>query len=245
MNKITTTGKTIEDAIQSALTKLNTTRSKVTYRVLEEPSKGLFGLFGVKEAKVEVTLIEELVPEEPAEEVSISEPEMDPVVEITEEEEKSHRILNEQETVEEAREFLLNVLQTMGLNAGVERLSRDGNILFNIYGEGLGLIIGRRGQTLDSLQYLVNTVANRYSEKRVRIILDAENYRAKRKDTLEQLAERIASQVKRSGKPVRLEPMNPAERKIIHTYLQGRKGISTYSEGSEPYRRIVISNQSR
>lgn len=165
MNKITTTGKTIEDAIQSALTKLNTTRSKVTYRVLEEPSKGLFGLFGVKEAKVEVTLIEELVPEEPAEEVSISEPEMDPVVEITEEEEKSHRILNEQETVEEAREFLLNVLQTMGLNAGVERLSRDGNILFNIYGEGLGLIIGRRGQTLDSLQYLVNTVANRYSEK--------------------------------------------------------------------------------
>lgn len=82
-------------------------------------------------------------------------------------------------------------------------------------------------------------------QKKVRIILDAENYRAKRKDTLEQLAERIASQVKRSGKPVRLEPMNPAERKIIHTYLQGRKGISTYSEGSEPYRRIVISNQSR
>ncbi len=245
MNKITTTGKTIEDAIQSALTQLNTTRDKVNYRVLEEPSKGFFGLIGVKEAKIEVTMIEELIPEEPKEEVSISEPEMDPVVEVTEKEEKNHRVLNEQEVVEEAKQFLLNVLETMGLNAGVERLSRDGNILFNIYGEGLGLIIGRRGQTLDSLQYLVNTVANRYSEKRVRIILDAENYRSKRKETLEQLADRIAAQVRRSGKPVRLEPMNPAERKIIHTYLQGRKGISTFSEGSEPYRRIVISNQNR
>lgn len=244
MNKITTTGKTIEDAIQSALTQLNTSREKVTYRVLEVPRKGFLGI-GVKEAKVEVTMSEELIPEKTEKEESISKPEMDPVVEVTAMEEKNHRVLNEQEVVEEAKQFLLNVLETMGLNAGVERLSRDGNILFNIYGEGMGLIIGRRGQTLDSLQYLVNTVANRYSEKRVRIILDAENYRSKRKDTLEQLAERIASQVKRSGKPVRLEPMNPAERKIIHTYLQGRKGISTFSEGSEPYRRIVISNQNR
>lgn len=244
-NKVITTGKTIEDAIQAALTQLNTTRSKISYRVLEEPSKGFFGLIGVRNAKVEVTLIEEEVPEKEKEETLFSDFAMDPVDEKIEQEEKPRKVLSEQEAVEEAKKFLLNVLETMGLNADVELLTRDGNYLFNMYGEGLGLIIGRRGQTLDSLQYLVNTVANRYSEKRIRIILDAENYRSKRKETLEQLAERIANQVRRSGKPVRLEPMNPAERKIIHTYLQGRKGICTYSEGTEPYRRIVISNQNK
>ena len=96
-------------------------------------------------------------------------------------EDKPARVLSSQEAVEEAENFLLDVLQTMGLDAQVERLSRDGNVLFNISGEGLGLIIGRRGQTLDSLQYIVNTVANRYSEKRIRIVLDAENYRSREK----------------------------------------------------------------
>lgn len=239
MNKVTTTGKTIDEAIQVALSRLNTTKDRITYRVVEEPSKGFLGLIGVREAKVEVTLLEEV--KEELDDCPVLAPEVDPVVDEAVEEESRQRVVSDREAVEEARLFLLDVLKTMGLDAGVERLMKEGNVLFNIYGEGLGLIIGRRGQTLDSLQYIVNTVANRHSDKRIRILLDAENYRSKRKETLEQLADRIASQVRRSGKPVRLEPMNPAERKIIHTYLQGRKGICTYSEGVEPYRRIVIN----
>lgn len=239
MNKVTTTGKTIDEAIQVALKRFNASIDQVTYKVLEEPSKGFFGLIGVRGAKVEVTLKEEVI-EEPKE-IPVIVPEEVPVVSEELVEVRPGRVLSSQEAVEEAQNFLLTVLKTMGLDAGVEKSSREGNVLFNISGEGLGLIIGRRGQTLDSLQYIVNTVANRYAEKRIRIILDAENYRSKRKETLEQLADRISLQVKRSGKPVRLEPMNPAERKIIHTYLQGKKGVATFSEGTEPHRRIVIS----
>jgi spoIIIJ-associated protein len=247
VNRVTATGKTVEDAVRAGLQQLKATREQVTYRVLEEPSRGFLGFIGTREAKVEVVLQEQneevLVS---ASEVSSSEPPVDEILtEVilpSEEEDKPEaKRQTEQEAVKQGKSFLEEVLSTMGLNAEVEETKFSGNPGFIIKGKGLGLIIGRRGQTLDSLQYLVNIVANRYAEKRVRIVLDAENYRQKRKESLEQLAERMAAQAVRTNKPVRLEPMNPAERKIIHSYLQKRSKVETMSEGSEPYRRVVIS----
>ena len=104
----------------------------------------------------------------------------------------------------------------------------------------MGILIGKRGQTLDSLQYLANRVANKHQEGYVRVKLDTENYRARREETLRHLAKNIAHKVKRNRRPVALEPMNPYERRIIHSALQGNKYVETYSEGNEPYRHVVV-----
>jgi spoIIIJ-associated protein len=252
VRKVTATGKTVEDAIHSALVQLQATRDMVTYRVLEEPSKGFFGLIGVRDAKVEV-ILQEPPEEKQEEEVSLvteessaSEPVPEPETAVSfledkEVKEESQQKMTKIDAIQQGKAFLEEVLATMGLQVEVEEQKQDGNPLFIIKGNGLGLIIGRRGQTLDSLQYLVNVVANRYAEKRVRILLDAENYREKRKEALAQLAERMANQVVKTRKPVRLEPMNPAERKLIHSQLQKHPKVETFSEGTEPYRRVVIA----
>lgn len=142
--------------------------------------------------------------------------------------------------VQEAKNFLEQVLVNMGVEAQIEVKKQKENILFQIMGKDLGIIIGRRGQTLDSLQFLVNTVGNRHSNSYLRIVLDAENYREKRKQALEQLADRLAQKAIKTGQLVKLEPMPSHERKVIHTYLQNRKNINTYSEGDEPQRYLVI-----
>lgn len=245
MKKVTATGKTVEDAIQSALQQLQATRDMVTYHVLEEPSKGFFGLIGVRDAKVEVILQDKPADNEDiavVQESSASEPVPEPelATAVSLPEDLPIRAAK-MDAIRQGRAFLEEVLATMGLDIEVEEQTQDGNPVFIIKGSGLGLIIGRRGQTLDSLQYLVNVVANRHADKRVRIVLDAENYREKRKETLGQLADRMASQVARTRKPVRLEPMNPAERKVIHSRLQKHPKVETFSEGTEPYRRVVIT----
>ncbi|AMA71457.1 MULTISPECIES: RNA-binding cell elongation regulator Jag/EloR [Aneurinibacillus] len=254
MKKVTATGKTVEDAIQSALRELQTTRDMVTYRVLEEPSKGFFGLIGARDAKVEVILQEKLEKNEVSgvlEESSVNEPVPEPekiaissLEENVEEAEETPEMPREAVRVDAIRRgkaFLEEVLATMGLHVQVEQIEEDGKVIFNLKGQGLGLVIGRRGQTLDSLQYLVNVVTNRHMDKRVRIVLDAGDYREKRKGALEQLADRMARQVAKTRKPVRLEPMNPAERKMIHSRLQNHPQVETFSEGTEPYRRVVIT----
>jgi spoIIIJ-associated protein len=114
-------------------------------------------------------------------------------------------------------------------------------IEINIDGDEMGVLIGKRGQTLDSLQYLVSLVVNKNSENYIKVKLDTENYRERRKETLENLAKNIAFKVKRTRKPVTLEPMNPYERRIIHSALQNDKFVETYSEGEEPYRKVVIN----
>ena len=142
-----------------------------------------------------------------------------------------------------AKKFLTDVFHTMGINALVE-VSYDeenSNVDINIDGDEMGVLIGKRGQTLDSLQYLVSLVVNKNSENYIKVKLDTENYRARRKETLENLAKNIAYKVKRSRKPVSLEPMNPYERRIIHSALQNDKFVETYSEGEEPYRKVVIN----
>jgi spoIIIJ-associated protein len=203
MKKIVVTGKTVEDAVKSGLAQWNTTEDRITVHVLEHPNKGLFGLFGSKEAKVEL----ELIP--------------DPI--------------------EEAYKFLQDVLQSMQMDVSIDKQEDKEGFHFHVQGKELGILIGRRGQTLDSLQYLVNIVANRYSDSHLRIVIDAENFRERRKTTLEELSQRLAGRVIRTKKEVILEPMPPQERKIIHSQLQDHPKVKTYSKGEEPNRRVVIA----
>jgi spoIIIJ-associated protein len=142
-----------------------------------------------------------------------------------------------------AKKFLTDVFNTMGINASVAVSfdKENATVEVNIDGDEMGVLIGKRGQTLDSLQYLVSLVVNKNSENYIKVKLDTENYRARRKETLENLAKNIAYKVKRSRKPVSLEPMNPYERRIIHSALQNDKFVETYSEGEEPYRKVVIN----
>jgi spoIIIJ-associated protein len=142
-----------------------------------------------------------------------------------------------------AKKFLTDVFGAMGITAAIEVVydSENANIEINVDGDEMGVLIGKRGQTLDSLQYLVSLVVNKNSENYIKVKLDTENYRARRKETLENLAKNIAYKVKRTRKPVSLEPMNPYERRIIHSALQNDKYVETYSEGEEPYRKVVIN----
>ena len=140
-----------------------------------------------------------------------------------------------------AKKFLSDVFSAMGIQAEID-LSYDEintTLDINIKGDEMGVLIGKRGQTLDSLQYLVSLVVNKNNDEYIK--LDTENYRARRKETLENLAKNIAYKVKRTRKPVSLEPMNPYERRIIHSALQNDKYVETYSEGEEPYRKVVIN----
>jgi len=203
MRKLMASGKTVEDAVQSGLSQLGVPANRVTVTVLEQPSKGLFGLFGAKDAKVEL----ELLPD----------------------------------GVEEAIRFLREVSDAMELTVSVERVDENDVVRINITGSDLGILIGRRGQTLDSLQYLANIVANRHSSRHLRIVLDAEQFRERRRQTLEALSERMAMRVIRTRKEIMLEPMTSQERKIIHAWLQNNPSVKTYSQGDEPNRRIVIA----
>ncbi|HPU62800.1 MAG TPA: RNA-binding cell elongation regulator Jag/EloR, partial [Mobilitalea sp.] len=141
-----------------------------------------------------------------------------------------------------ARKFLEEVFDAMNINAKLDIVYDKENEMLeiNIEGEEMGVLIGKRGQTLDSLQYLVSLVINKNSDKYIKVKLDTENYRERRKETLENLARNIAYKVRKTRKSIALEPMNPYERRIIHSALQNDKYVETYSEGEEPYRKVVI-----
>lgn len=142
-----------------------------------------------------------------------------------------------------ASEFLSNVFETMGMKVEViSSYNEEERALFlDLQGDDMGILIGKRGQTLDSLQYLTSLVVNKNSSEYIRVKLDIENYRERREDSLENLARSCASKVKKTKKPVVLEPMNPYERRIIHSFLQSDRNVITSSEGEEPYRHVVIS----
>lgn len=206
MNKITVTGKTVEEAIETGLKQLNVPRERVEVQILEHPSKGLFGLLGAKEAKVEL----EVKPD----------------------------------AVEEAIRFIEEIASAMKLDLQVDRLDTDEHVMLKLSSkDDIGILIGRRGQTLDALQYLVNIAAHRVADSHIRIILDAENFRERRQKTLEDLASRLADKAIRSKREVMLEPMPSHERKIIHTFLQDHPHVRSYSKGEEPNRRIVIGHK--
>lgn len=198
-------GKTIDEALNLALTEFGVAKEQVTYEIIEETGKkGLFGFFGNKNVKIKVSLLK-------------------------------------QDPVETSKDFLKGIFDKMSLDVLVEKFSdSDNNVTLQLHGANLGLLIGKHGQTLDSLQYLTNLVANKNQEDWIKVTLDIENYRQRRAETLKKLALRLADKAKRKCERVVIEPMNSHERKIIHMALQDDKNIVTYSEGEEPHRHIVI-----
>ena len=145
-------------------------------------------------------------------------------------------------TVKTCEEFLTNVLKAMDMEVEIKTsIDEEGALCIEMNGDNMGILIGKRGQTLDSLQYLTNRVANKAQDGYIRVKLDTEDYRRRRKETLENLAKNIAHKVKRTRRSVSLEPMNPYERRIIHSALQGDRSVTTHSEGEEPYRRVVVT----
>lgn len=249
-------GKSVEEAIADALKELNITEEQAVIEILEEGKKGFFG-FGRKDARVRVTIKEETVVEEVTEVteevVAVSD---DNAAEAAAEETAAENVaakaeapaaepkkaaVNE-EAVIKAKEFLQKIFAAMKIQVVMEKFinKNDGSVTFKLHGDDMGILIGKHGQTLDSLQYLTNLVANKNSMERVRVIIDVEDYRERRVETLNRLASRLADKVKRSGERVALEPMNPHERKIIHMALQNDRRVTTLSEGEEPYRHVVI-----
>lgn len=307
-------GDSVDIAVELALTDLKLTRDQVEVTVLEEPSKGFFGL-GSKLAKVRVEekaektekverpeRIEkvernekpqrferterterperfERTEKKPERKVEIKkegnqeilievcgvdEPEStgfnpsmarrNPRRERPRREFKEREVLSRRESrvlterpadlTEDsdhiAKTFLTDVTREMGLTVNVRVFTNAENVYIDIDGEDSGTIIGKRGQTLDAIQYLTSLVVNKGKDGYLRVVIDAEGYREKREKTLERLANRLADKAKKSGRSVRLEPMNPYERKVIHTALQNRPEVTTRSEGEEPYRRVII-----
>ena len=201
----TGTGKTVELAVEDALSRLDAEGAEIETKVLEVPTSGFMGI-GAKAAKVEVTVLR-------------------------------------QETFEEiAEQFLSDVVKTMNLEPDTpyEYDEENRNLYINMDIPSTGALIGKHGQTMDALQYLTGLVVNRYSDEYIRVILDINKYRNKRKKTLEKLADRLANRVLRYGDRIELEPMNPYERRIIHSYLQTKEGVTTYSLGEGMDRHLVI-----
>lgn len=148
----------------------------------------------------------------------------------------------EDETIRYVEQFVKETLKAMDMDVEItSSIDKDGALYVDMKGENMGILIGKRGQTLDSLQYLANRVANKHQSGYVRVKLDTENYRARREETLKHLAKNIAHKVKRNRRPVILEPMNPYERRIIHSTLQSDPYVTTHSEGEEPYRKVVVT----
>ena len=237
-------GNDIDEAIELALKDLKVTRDDVEVEVLEEPSKGFLGL-GSKLAKVRVTL-KEAEKEEPKEAASPTPAREEKPAKAAAPAEPRRQMSAERpeglEPVEnhKAVDFLKQTTQEMGMNLSFSCMANEENVYIDITGEDAGNIIGKRGQTLDAIQYLTSLVVNKESNGYIRVVLDAENYRAKRERTLQQLADRLAGKVVRTKRSVRLEPMNPYERMVIHAALQSNNKVTTRSEGDEPYRRLVI-----
>ena len=152
------------------------------------------------------------------------------------------KVTKKPEPIDNAKEFLINVLSAMNIDAEIRINEENDVIKIDLSGPKMGLVIGYRGETLDSLQYLVSLVINKnHNNSYKRVVLDAENYRKKREETLIRVAQKSAYKVRKSQRPYKLEPMNPYERRIIHSALQEYTDINTHSEGEEPFRRIVIS----
>lgn len=261
MRTIEATGKTIEDAVRSGLVRLGLMEEEVTIEVLAEPKSGFLG-FGSKPAKVRLTEkarktapIYDIEEEErkaapPAEpkaaeaaqaEAVTAEALEEPVEEpAADEAEPAEETFTAEEAAAKAKAFLQDVLRNMGIDVMIEKMIKSDKIILHLHGKNLGILIGKHGQTLDALQYLTNLTTNQGEETRHFIMLDVENYRQRREETLKQLAVRLAGRVKRSGEKVVLEPMNGYERKIIHVALQNEAHVRTESEGQDPYRHVVI-----
>ena len=253
MERIRVSAKTLDEAITKACIELGVTSESLVYDIVETGSNGIFGI-GARPYVISAGKKEE-------EELSIEAPEEKPVKPVssaprkenkkeqqpkTELKDASERSLETYSDTSDAKakavEFLSSIFEGMGMNVDIQaelnESSRELGIVLS--GDDMGVLIGKRGQTLDAIQYLTGQVANKHSDSYIRVKIDTENYRERRKETLEKLAKNIAHKVKRTKRPVALEPMNPYERRIIHSVLQADKEVITRSEGEEPYRHVVV-----
>ena len=230
------TGKTVEEAFKAALEELGVSEDMVEMTVIEEPQKKLFGFLGTKPAKIQVKLKGSntaVVSEEINKTVAAAAA----VAAVTS--------ADGVDPLERGKAFLADIFRLMGMEVTMNVVQLENGVKINLNGENLGILIGKHGQTLDALQYLANLAANRgIMENKLRLIIDIEDYRARREETLVNLANRLAEKAQRTGRKIMLEPMNRHERKIIHMALQSKEGISTYSAGDEPYRKVVIEPKS-
>ena len=254
--------KTVQEAITEACTHFVVASDKLDYEVVEEGSTGFLGI-GSKSAIIkarvkdeaeileaeaaaqneEKALDKEEKKAEKEEAKAEKKEEKEEFKEAKKESKKEKVVVNAKEVEEKSIAFLKDVLHAMDIPAVVEaEYNAEEEVLdINLIGEDMGILIGKRGQTLDSLQYLVSLVVNKSTTGYIRVKVDTENYRSRRKATLENLAHNIAAKVKRTRRPVTLEPMNPYERRIIHSALQNDKYVTTHSEGEEPYRKVVVT----
>ncbi|WLR41886.1 RNA-binding cell elongation regulator Jag/EloR [Bacillus carboniphilus] len=235
MKEVTATGQTVEKAIQSALKELNLAREDVDVRIIDEGKKGFLGVFGQKPAIVNVKCKKVDIDEE-------YNPLKETISELFSESTNTKMVVEEIDPIEKAYQFLTKVIEKMNINAEVRTIKEGKTVTFFIEGEEqLALVIGKRGQTLNSLQYLTQLVANRYATQYLNIVVDAENYRQRRKETLHQLAKRMADKSFKTSKDVAMEPMPSYERKVIHAALVHDHRVKTASVGADPHRYIVIS----
>ena len=262
MEYITVSSKNLDDAITEALVQLGVTSDRLDYEVIEKGSAGFLGI-GMKQAVIKARRKEEEKPieEKPQRYERTEKKEFkkketkkefkkefkkeikreEPVKTTLKVETKLGKV--EDDTIKACEVFVKDVLAAMSMDniKVTSEIDDEGALSINVEGDNMGILIGKRGQTLDSLQYLTNRVANKTQDEYVRVKLDTEDYRRRRKETLENLAKNIASKVKRTRRTVSLEPMNPYERRIIHSALQADPAVSTHSEGEEPYRRVVVT----
>lgn len=248
-------GKTIEDAITEACTKFTVTSDRLDYEIIDKGSAGFLGLNShpaiikakpipegetrkeqnnTEEKREEKKADKETVKSGVTEKADRSAPEKEIKKDISDEEKK--------EIISKTDSFLADVFKAMEIEVNKKiEFDEYGTLSVNLEGPDMGVLIGKRGQTLDSLQYLVSLVVNKTKGGYIRVKVDTEDYRERRKKTLENLAKNLSYKVKRTRKPVTLEPMNPYERRVIHSTLQNDKFVTTHSEGEEPYRRVVIT----
>ena len=271
MKIIEKTGKTVEDALNAALNELGVAAEDVDYEILENPSKGFFG-FGAKPAKIRVkqkeipvevkpetvekitnfeaaveekidSASEEIKPE--IEELKTAEvetvPENIPAENIQSDEEVKSDF-DKNKVIANAKNFLTEVFAAMKIEVEINAVENESEVVLEFVGKDLGVLIGKHGQTLDSLQYLTNLAANSHdAEEKVYFVLDIENYRARRAAALKKLAKSVAERAIRTRQDVKLEPMSRSDRKVIHTALQDNSKVETHSAGEDPYRYIIVS----
>jgi len=217
MKSVETEGKTVEEAISKACEELKASREDLDIEVLANGTSGFLGLVGGKRAQIRATL------KETAPRTNVS---------------------NDQ-AAQTAKKTLQDLLALLGVPAIVELNEEPERILLNIQGDGSGLLIGRKGQTLDALEYLLNKIVHKSAEDKKRIVVDTENYRSRRKESLIRLAHRLGEKAKRLGRPVTISPMSAHDRRIIHLALQDDQNLRTRSLGTGLYRKLVISPEKK
>jgi spoIIIJ-associated protein len=223
-------GKSIDEAIEAACSQLNVPKEKLEIEILSTGSTGIFGIVGSKKAKIRATVKEEPVDLRP-----------EPEVQAPPESEAEAPSLSGEELGAEAKTLTQDILTLMGLEATVSVQKEKETIQIKIDGDTSGLLIGRRGQTLDALQYLITRIINRKGPEKTKVVMDSGDYRTRRKEYLEELALKMAEKSRQTGKPVVISPLNAHDRRIIHMTLEKEKDLKTVSRGEGQMKKMVIT----